>query len=201
MYFLNQQSIKSFLESPNMVRGVLYLCATFSAGEAFPSNPRWFTSSSWLTVPFVLFFTSQDKLEAKRDDFCKQNMKASSDYCMALIQDIFCPLEHFLNQEVIIYLLRRWMSWRISTTRSPERGYRYTTYWSPFLGPRWSDSFKLQWEQQKCNGSMVPVAFIDNSPVYSIGQTAVRWIPDSSHGSASWKHRWEPSKTFAEFIQ
>ncbi|XP_065765520.1 guanylate-binding protein 2-like [Muntiacus reevesi] len=33
-----------------------------------------------------------DKLEAKRDDFCKQNMKASSDYCMALIQDIFHPL-------------------------------------------------------------------------------------------------------------
>ena len=75
MYFLNQQSIKSFLESPNMVRGVLYLCATFSAGETFLSNPRWFTSSSWLTVPFVLFFTSQDKLEAKLDDLCKQNMK------------------------------------------------------------------------------------------------------------------------------
>lgn len=81
-----------------MVRGVLYLCATFSAGEAFPSNPRWFTSSSWLTVPFVLFFTSQDKLEAKRDDFCKQNMKASSDYCMALIQDIFCPLYEDVKQ-------------------------------------------------------------------------------------------------------
>ena len=98
MYFLNQQSIKSFLESPNMVRGVLYLCATFSAGEAFPSNPRWFTSSSWLTVPFVLFFTSQDKLEAKLDDLCKQNMKAFSDFCWALIQGIFHPLYEDVKQ-------------------------------------------------------------------------------------------------------
>lgn len=81
-----------------MVRGVLYLCATFSAGETFPSNPRWFTSSSWLTVPFVLFFTSQDKLQAKLDDFCKQNMKASSDYCMVLIQDSFHPLYEDVKQ-------------------------------------------------------------------------------------------------------
>ena len=81
-----------------MMMGVLYLCATFSAGEAFPSNPRWFTSSSWLTVPFVLFFTSQDKLQAKLDDFCKQNMKASSDYCMALIQDSFHPLYEDVKQ-------------------------------------------------------------------------------------------------------
>ena len=84
-----------------MMRGVLYLCATFSAREAFPSNPPWFTSSSWLMVPFVLFFTSQDKLEAKRDDFCRQNMKASSDYCMALIHDIFHPLYEDVKQGTI----------------------------------------------------------------------------------------------------
>lgn len=81
-----------------MMRGVLYLCATFCAGEAFPSNPHGFTSSSWLTVPFVLFFTSQDKLQAKLDDFCKQNMKASSDYCMVLIQDSFHPLYEDVKQ-------------------------------------------------------------------------------------------------------
>ncbi|KAK2503758.1 hypothetical protein MC885_007761 [Smutsia gigantea] len=32
-------------------------------------------------------------LEAKQNDFCKQNLKASSDYCSALLQDIFQPLE------------------------------------------------------------------------------------------------------------
>ena len=44
----------------------------------------------------------QNKLEAKRDDFCKQNMKASSDYCMALIQDIFCPLYEDVNQHGLL---------------------------------------------------------------------------------------------------
>ncbi|XP_065762574.1 guanylate-binding protein 2-like [Muntiacus reevesi] len=81
-----------------MMRGVLYLCATFSAGEAFPSNPPWFTTSSWLTVPLVLFFTSQDELEAKRHDFCRQNVNASSDCCMALIDDIFHPLYEDVKQ-------------------------------------------------------------------------------------------------------
>ncbi|KAJ1064731.1 hypothetical protein K5549_021354, partial [Capra hircus] len=40
----------------------------------------------------------QDKLKAKLDDFCKQNMKASSDYCMALIQDSFHPLYEDVKQ-------------------------------------------------------------------------------------------------------
>uniref|UniRef100_A0A8D2FSM1 GB1/RHD3-type G domain-containing protein n=1 Tax=Theropithecus gelada TaxID=9565 RepID=A0A8D2FSM1_THEGE len=38
------------------------------------------------------------QLEAKRDDFCKQNSKASSDCCMALLQDIFGPLEEDVKQ-------------------------------------------------------------------------------------------------------
>ncbi|KAL2772257.1 guanylate-binding protein 2 [Daubentonia madagascariensis] len=38
------------------------------------------------------------QLEAKRDDFCKQNLKASSDCCMALLQDIFGPLEEDVKQ-------------------------------------------------------------------------------------------------------
>ncbi|XP_062960164.1 uncharacterized protein LOC134383203 isoform X2 [Cynocephalus volans] len=33
------------------------------------------------------------QLKEKQDDFCKQNVKASSDHCMALLQDIFGPLE------------------------------------------------------------------------------------------------------------
>ncbi|KAM5267241.1 guanylate-binding protein 2-like [Hipposideros larvatus] len=32
-------------------------------------------------------------LVAKQDDFCKQNVKASSDHCVALLQHIFSPLE------------------------------------------------------------------------------------------------------------
>ncbi|XP_054333246.1 guanylate-binding protein 2 isoform X2 [Pongo pygmaeus] len=38
------------------------------------------------------------QLEARRDDFCKQNSKASSDRCMALLQDIFGPLEEDVKQ-------------------------------------------------------------------------------------------------------
>uniref|UniRef100_K7CXP9 Guanylate binding protein 1, interferon-inducible n=1 Tax=Pan troglodytes TaxID=9598 RepID=K7CXP9_PANTR len=38
------------------------------------------------------------QLEARRDDFCKQNSKASSDCCMALLQDIFGPLEEDVKQ-------------------------------------------------------------------------------------------------------
>uniref|UniRef100_H9Z7M9 Guanylate-binding protein 3 n=1 Tax=Macaca mulatta TaxID=9544 RepID=H9Z7M9_MACMU len=38
------------------------------------------------------------QLEARQDDFCKQNSKASSDCCMALLQDIFGPLEEDVKQ-------------------------------------------------------------------------------------------------------
>ncbi|XP_004469740.1 guanylate-binding protein 2 [Dasypus novemcinctus] len=38
------------------------------------------------------------QLEAKRNDFCKQNVKVSSDYCTALLQDIFGPLEEDVKQ-------------------------------------------------------------------------------------------------------
>ncbi|XP_037858562.1 guanylate-binding protein 2 isoform X2 [Chlorocebus sabaeus] len=38
------------------------------------------------------------QLEVRRDDFCKQNSKASSDCCMALLQDIFGPLEEDVKQ-------------------------------------------------------------------------------------------------------
>ncbi|XP_076976467.1 guanylate-binding protein 2-like [Tamandua tetradactyla] len=38
------------------------------------------------------------ELEAKRNDFCEQNMKASADHCMALLQEIFGPLEEDVKQ-------------------------------------------------------------------------------------------------------
>ncbi|XP_047400882.1 guanylate-binding protein 1-like [Sciurus carolinensis] len=40
------------------------------------------------------------QLETKRDDFHKQNLKASSDRCSALLQDIFSPLEEDVKQGV-----------------------------------------------------------------------------------------------------
>lgn len=40
------------------------------------------------------------QLEKRRDDFCKENMKASSDRCSALLKDIFHPLEEEIKQGV-----------------------------------------------------------------------------------------------------
>ncbi|XP_058394445.1 guanylate-binding protein 5 isoform X1 [Diceros bicornis minor] len=39
-------------------------------------------------------------LEAKQDDFCKQNLEASSDRCSALLRDIFGPLEKAVKRGV-----------------------------------------------------------------------------------------------------
>ncbi|XP_061267320.1 uncharacterized protein LOC133244316 isoform X3 [Bos javanicus] len=57
-----------------------------------------FMKNSFKDVDQVFQKKLGDKLEAKLDDFCKQNMKASSDYCMALIQDIFHPLYEDVKQ-------------------------------------------------------------------------------------------------------
>ncbi|XP_045697010.1 guanylate-binding protein 1-like [Phyllostomus hastatus] len=40
------------------------------------------------------------QLEKKQEDFCKQNMKASSDRCSALLKDIFNPLEEDIKQGI-----------------------------------------------------------------------------------------------------
>ncbi|XP_054577255.1 guanylate-binding protein 1-like [Eptesicus fuscus] len=40
------------------------------------------------------------QLEKRRDDFCKENMKASSDRCSALLKDIFHSLEEEIKQGV-----------------------------------------------------------------------------------------------------
>ncbi|XP_006831041.1 PREDICTED: guanylate-binding protein 5-like [Chrysochloris asiatica] len=42
----------------------------------------------------------ETQLEAKREEFCKQNLQASSDRCSALLQDIFSPLEEEVNQGI-----------------------------------------------------------------------------------------------------
>ncbi|TKC44794.1 hypothetical protein EI555_003710, partial [Monodon monoceros] len=39
-------------------------------------------------------------LEAKQNDFCKQNLEASLNRCSALLQDIFCPLEEDVKQGI-----------------------------------------------------------------------------------------------------
>ncbi|XP_076976462.1 guanylate-binding protein 5 [Tamandua tetradactyla] len=39
-------------------------------------------------------------LDAKQDDICKQNLKASSDHCSALLQDIFGPLEREVKEGI-----------------------------------------------------------------------------------------------------
>ncbi|XP_027985723.2 guanylate-binding protein 5 [Eptesicus fuscus] len=41
-------------------------------------------------------------LEAKKNDFRKQNLEASSDRCSALLQDIFGPLEEYVKQGVYL---------------------------------------------------------------------------------------------------
>ncbi|KAK1339833.1 hypothetical protein QTO34_018390 [Cnephaeus nilssonii] len=40
------------------------------------------------------------QLAKRRDDFCKENMKASSDRCSALLKDIFYPLEEDIKQGI-----------------------------------------------------------------------------------------------------
>lgn len=40
------------------------------------------------------------QLEKKRDDFCEQNMKASSDRCSALLKELFDPLEEEIKQGI-----------------------------------------------------------------------------------------------------
>lgn len=53
-----------------------------------------------LTSFLWTFFPLKTLLEAKQNDFYKQNLKASSDYCSALLQDIFQPLEEGVKQGI-----------------------------------------------------------------------------------------------------
>uniref|UniRef100_A0A8D1TJD1 GB1/RHD3-type G domain-containing protein n=1 Tax=Sus scrofa TaxID=9823 RepID=A0A8D1TJD1_PIG len=57
-----------------------------------------FMTKSFKDVDQVFQNRLMEQLEAKLDDFCDQNMKASSDYCMTLLQDIFGPLYEDVKQ-------------------------------------------------------------------------------------------------------
>ncbi|KAM5264938.1 guanylate-binding protein 1-like [Hipposideros larvatus] len=52
------------------------------------------------TLQELLDLHGTAELEKKRDDFCKENMKASSDSCSALLKDIFRPLEEGTKQGI-----------------------------------------------------------------------------------------------------
>ncbi|XP_006169766.2 guanylate-binding protein 1 [Tupaia chinensis] len=59
-----------------------------------------FIKSSFKDVDHLFQRELAAQLERKRDDFCKQNMQTSSDRCLALIQNIFSPLEEEVKQGV-----------------------------------------------------------------------------------------------------
>jgi len=52
-----------------------------------------FMSSSFRDVDHLFQKGLAAQLEKKRDDFCKQNLQASTDLCSDLLKDIFSPLE------------------------------------------------------------------------------------------------------------
>lgn len=47
-----------------------------------------------------LFVPLKTLLKAKQDDLCKQNLEASSDYCSALLRNIFGPLEEDVKRGI-----------------------------------------------------------------------------------------------------
>ncbi|XP_069334282.1 guanylate-binding protein 1 [Eulemur rufifrons] len=59
-----------------------------------------FIRSSFKDVDHLFQKELAAQLEKRRDDFCKQNLKASSDRCSALLQDIFSPLEEEVKEGI-----------------------------------------------------------------------------------------------------
>ncbi|XP_045403534.1 guanylate-binding protein 1 isoform X2 [Lemur catta] len=59
-----------------------------------------FIRSSFKDVDHLFQKELAAQLEKRRDDFCKQNLKASSDHCSALLQDIFSPLEEEVKEGI-----------------------------------------------------------------------------------------------------
>ncbi|XP_036208076.1 guanylate-binding protein 1-like [Myotis myotis] len=59
-----------------------------------------FMKNSFKDVDHLFKNKLADQLAKKRDDFCKENMKASSDRCSALLKDIFHSLEEDIKQEI-----------------------------------------------------------------------------------------------------
>uniref|UniRef100_A0A7N5JRE4 Guanylate binding protein 1 n=1 Tax=Ailuropoda melanoleuca TaxID=9646 RepID=A0A7N5JRE4_AILME len=59
-----------------------------------------FMSSSFKDVDNLFQKDLGAQLEKKRDDFCKQNLQASTNHCSDLLEDIFGPLEEAVKQGV-----------------------------------------------------------------------------------------------------
>ncbi|XP_036206807.1 guanylate-binding protein 1-like [Myotis myotis] len=59
-----------------------------------------FMKNSFKDVDHLFQKELAEKLARKRDDFCKENVKASSDRCSALLKDIFHSLEEDIKQGV-----------------------------------------------------------------------------------------------------
>ncbi|XP_006831129.1 PREDICTED: interferon-induced guanylate-binding protein 2-like [Chrysochloris asiatica] len=59
-----------------------------------------FMKSSFKDVDQKFQKELRDQLQAKQDDYCKQNTKASKECCEALLQDIFSPLEEDVKQGI-----------------------------------------------------------------------------------------------------
>uniref|UniRef100_A0A8I3ZYF3 Guanylate binding protein 5 n=1 Tax=Callithrix jacchus TaxID=9483 RepID=A0A8I3ZYF3_CALJA len=59
-----------------------------------------FIRSSFKDVDHLFQKELAAQLDKKRDDFCEQNRKASSDRCSALLQDIFSPLEEEVKEGI-----------------------------------------------------------------------------------------------------
>ncbi|XP_004469743.1 guanylate-binding protein 1-like isoform X2 [Dasypus novemcinctus] len=59
-----------------------------------------FIRSSFKDIDHLFQKKLAAQLEKKRDDFCKQNLEASSDRCSVLLQDIFGPLEEEVKQGI-----------------------------------------------------------------------------------------------------
>lgn len=59
-----------------------------------------FIKGSFKDVDHLFQKELRAKLEEKRDDFCNQNLKISSDRCSALLEEIFNPLEEDVKQGI-----------------------------------------------------------------------------------------------------
>lgn len=63
-----------------------------------PLQTFWDQANTLSLFILLSIFTFKTKLDKKRDEFCDQNVKASSERCSALIKEIFSPLEEGVKQ-------------------------------------------------------------------------------------------------------
>lgn len=95
-------------------------------------------------------FTLKNQLEKKRDDFCKQNMKASSDRCSALLRDLFSPLEEDVKQGIYSkpggyrLLIQKTQELKEKYLQEPRKGIQVIKIYWLILGSCWHASLKHQ---------------------------------------------------------